>query len=298
MDKKILLSCESTVDLSYDYLNKRNISVLFYSYIIDGIEKEDNMQRDESETKNFFLAQSQGKRSVTSQLTYQKYYDYFSSLQEKGNDVILHLSFSSGLTPSVENGERCANDLNKLSENKKIIVIDTTCGSSGYGLLVSSVKDMIDNGDSLENILQWIEFNKRNVQHLFFLTNITMLKKSGRIKGAVALVSKILNICPVLRVNYEGKIVVSGNARGKKNAIKSLATSFNELLNVDDKYKNKVIISHSNCLDLAQETKNAIQMATSNNNVEIIVSEVGTVMSSHCGEGAVALFFYGSEREE
>ena len=39
------LSCESTVDLSYEYVQKRNISVLFYTYIINGKEYVDNMGR-------------------------------------------------------------------------------------------------------------------------------------------------------------------------------------------------------------------------------------------------------------
>ena len=47
MSERYILSCESTVDLPFSYINSRDISVLFYTYMIDGKEFTDNMGRDE-----------------------------------------------------------------------------------------------------------------------------------------------------------------------------------------------------------------------------------------------------------
>ena len=41
--KEFILSCESTVDLSYDYVIKRGASVLFYTYLLNN--KEQNYRR-------------------------------------------------------------------------------------------------------------------------------------------------------------------------------------------------------------------------------------------------------------
>ena len=46
MSNKFILSCESTVDLPYSYVAGRDISVLFYSYSIDGVEFEDEMGKE------------------------------------------------------------------------------------------------------------------------------------------------------------------------------------------------------------------------------------------------------------
>ncbi len=46
MDRKFLLSCCSTVDLPYDYMDSREIPVLSYTYLVDGVEYVDDMGRD------------------------------------------------------------------------------------------------------------------------------------------------------------------------------------------------------------------------------------------------------------
>ena len=46
MEKSFQLSCESTVDLPYSYVQGRGISVLFYTYSVDGVDYEDDMGRD------------------------------------------------------------------------------------------------------------------------------------------------------------------------------------------------------------------------------------------------------------
>ena len=38
MPNPMILSCESTVDVPFSYMQERNIPVLFYNYRIDGVE--------------------------------------------------------------------------------------------------------------------------------------------------------------------------------------------------------------------------------------------------------------------
>ena len=56
MSEKFILSCESTVDLPYDYITGRDISVLFYTYQVDGTEYVDNMGRDKAELERFYIS--------------------------------------------------------------------------------------------------------------------------------------------------------------------------------------------------------------------------------------------------
>ncbi|MEI3123385.1 MAG: hypothetical protein V8S81_06255 [Oscillospiraceae bacterium] len=46
MERKFILSCCSTVDLPYSYMEQRDIPVLFYTYVVDGQEYVDDMGRD------------------------------------------------------------------------------------------------------------------------------------------------------------------------------------------------------------------------------------------------------------
>ena len=45
MNTKFVLSCESTVDLPFSYVNGRNIPVIFYSYLVDDKEYVDDTRR-------------------------------------------------------------------------------------------------------------------------------------------------------------------------------------------------------------------------------------------------------------
>ena len=61
-------------------------------------------------------------------------------------------------------------------------------------------------------------------------------------------------------------------------------------------YTGRCAISHSNCLDDAQEVARLVgeQIPALAGKVEIC--DIGTVIGSHTGPGTVALFFMGDER--
>ena len=55
------------------------------------------------------------------------------------------------MTQSVRNAERAAEELRKKYPERKIVVINSLCSSSGYGMLVDYAADINDRGCSLEN---------------------------------------------------------------------------------------------------------------------------------------------------
>ena len=77
MDRKYVLSCESTVDLPYDTVKARGISVLFYTYTIDDVEYVDNMGRDKERQREFYQSLARGALPKTSQINQMRYYEYF-----------------------------------------------------------------------------------------------------------------------------------------------------------------------------------------------------------------------------
>ena len=83
MNLNFQLSCESTVDLPYEYVVKRNMSVIFYSYVIDGVEYEDNMERSVEARKKFYNLIKGGSMPSTSQINEYKYEEYFENLLKR-----------------------------------------------------------------------------------------------------------------------------------------------------------------------------------------------------------------------
>ncbi len=133
-----ILSCGSTVDVPYAYLASRQISVIFYTYMVDETEFVDDMGRDPEALPRFYGFLKDGKLPSTSQINTYQYYDYFKALLAGGDDV-LHIAFGSGMSGSVNNAMQAANMLAEEFPNQKLLVIDSLCSSSGYGLLVDGV---------------------------------------------------------------------------------------------------------------------------------------------------------------
>ena len=293
---KFILSCESTVDLPYKKVVDRNLPVLFYTYVVDGVEYIDDMGKEEDSIPNFYRMLDDGKMPSTSQINVFRYTEFFEKLLEENEGDICHIAFGSGLTPSVNNAKEAAEALNEKNPDRKIVVIDTLCGSSGYGLFVEILADMRDDGKTMEEIVEWAEKNKSKMHHQFFSTDMKFFKRSGRVSGPVATVASILGICPIMHLDHTGHIIAYNKVRGKKAAIE--ATVKEMLANAENgnDYTGKCYISNSNCLDLANETASAIKAAFPKiGSVEIF--DIGTIIASHCGPGTVAVFFMGNERK-
>lgn len=294
MNTEFQLSCESTVDLPYAYVSGRNMTVLFYSYMIDGKEYVDDMGRDESARDEFYAAIKAGKKPTTSQINTYRYTEYFRDLLEKGN--VLHIAFGSGMTPSVHHAMEAAEQLKEEFPHRKIIVVDSTCSSSGYGLLVDTAADLRDAGKSMEEIEAWVIANRKQVHHNFFVTDLTMLRRGGRVSGPAAAIATVLGICPILRLNETGHIIAHSKVRGKKAAIDATVRAMVDHAAGGKEYNGKCFISHANALEDAMTTKAKIENEFPALAGKVQIFEIGTIIASHCGPGTVALFFMGDER--
>ena len=72
------------------------------------------------------------------------YLDFFEEQLKKGD--LLHIAFTSGQSGSVHNAQAAGKLLQEKYPDKKIVVVDSLCSSSGYGLLVDTAADMRDAG--------------------------------------------------------------------------------------------------------------------------------------------------------
>lgn len=152
MSCNFILSCESTVDLDYEYVSGRGISVLFYKLSIDGKQIEDNMDRDSEFNNNFFDILNGTSSINTSQINQFIYEEYFNSLVEKSDQPILHLAFGTGMTSSYFNAVNAAKVINEKLSNERIFVVDTLCSCGGYGMITDDAADLRDNGDSVSDV--------------------------------------------------------------------------------------------------------------------------------------------------
>ena len=295
MNRRFILSCESTVDVPYSFMEQRGIPVLFYSYYVDGQEYEDDMCRDPAALPRFYGFLAAGKLPSTSQLNEPAYMAFFEKLLQEGD--VLHIALGSGMTKSVENARLAAEALRPKFPDRRIEVIDSYCSSSGYGLLVDGAADLADTGASLDEVAEWTRQQATRVHHQFFSTDLKFFRRSGRMSGPAAMVAAILDICPIMRLNRAGCIIAYDKVRGKRRAVQTTLDTMAQHAVGGENYSGKCWICHSNCPEQAGITRDALVQRFPKAR-DVRICDIGTIIASHCGPGTVAVFFFGDERPE
>lgn len=294
MSDKFILSCCSTVDLPYSYLESRHIPVLFYTYVVDGVTYDDDMGRDPQALPRFYQFIKEGKLPQTSQINEAEYEEFFESLLQQGD--VLHIAFTSGQSGSVYNAFLAAEMLKEKYPDRKLVVLDSLCSSSGYGLLVDTVADMRDAGATLDEAVQWVLDNRNKVHHQFFSSDMTQFRRTGRVSGAAAMVATIMNICPIMRLDDKGAIKAYGKVRGKKKAVEATVNAMEEHAQGGRDYDQRCFVCHSQCPEDAQMLIDALEERFPRLRGKIRLCDIGTIIGSHSGPGTVAVFFMGDER--
>ena len=296
MADEYLISCESTVDMPYSYIASRGLPVLFYSYTVDGVEYADDMLRDPEALPRFYRFIEDGKVPSTSQINDYKYTEYFEKLIAEGHKTIVHIAMGSGMSPSVNNAKEAAAAINAKHPEVNVVVVDSYCSSTGYGLLVDTACDVRDGGASLDELLDWLESHVHRLHHLFFTDNFKYFKRSGRVSGAAAAFGTILSICPLMHIGFDGRMYAYDKVRGKKNAVRKTVEQMILHAQNGRAYDGKCFISHANCPDTAEEVRIAVEEAYPQLKGRIRTYDIGTIIASHCGPGTVAVYFFGDDR--
>ncbi len=287
------LSCESTTDITSKYLTERQIPILRYTYTVDGTEFTDDMGEGDG-LKIFYEQLLGGKRPLTSLINADKYKDFFRELLQKGD--VLHIAFGSGMSQSVYNAFSAAEQLKKEFPKRKILVVDSTCSCVGYGLFVDAIADLRDQGKNIDQLYDWAKRNCHKVHHQFFSTTLTYFRRSGRVSGPAALIGNMLKLCPIMHLNYDGKIIAYTKVMSVSKAIsKTLAEVAANIRDGAD-YNDRLWVCHSDCADMANNVVE--QLKRQYPAADIRLFDIGPVIASHCGPGTVATFFWGNERPQ
>ena len=294
MDSKFILSCESTVDLPFAYIDGRDIPVLFYHYTVDGMDYEDDMCRKPGAKEEFYGLLDAGKFPATYQLNEFTYYEFFSQFSGKGK--LLHIAFGTGMTSSYNNAVAAVERLKSENFDCEIEVIDSLCSSSGYGMLVDYAADMRDEGCTLEETAEWVFAHRQRIHHQFFSTDLKYFRKSGRVSGTAATIGAILNICPIMRLDDRGRIIAYDKVRGRHNAIKRMVDTMIGHAEGAGSYSGKCFICNSNDQADAEKLKEAIEARVPALKDKIRICDIGSIIAAHCGPNTVAVFFMGDER--
>ena len=290
-----ILSCCSTADLSKEHFEQRDIHYVCFHFAIDGVEYPDDLGQS-IPFDEFYARMSKGAETRTAQVNVAEYVDFFTPFLEAGQDII-HVSLSSGISGTINAARNAAAILRERYPGRRIHVIDSLGASSGYGLLMDTAATLRDGGMGVDELAKWIEDNRLKVHHWFFSTDLTFFVKGGRISKASGWFGGMLNICPLMNMDNEGHLVPRFKIPGKKKVTREIVKKMGEFADNGYDYSGKCFISNAGCYDDARAVADLIEEQFPNLNGKVVINSVGTTIGSHTGPGTVALFFWGSKRE-
>ena len=293
---KYILSCCSTVDLTEEHIKARDIEYVCFHFTLDNVEYPDDLGKSMPFDK-FYKAMRDGADTKTSQVNADEYIAFFTPFLEAGHDI-LHISFSSGLSASFNSAIIARDELMEKYPDRKLYIVDSLCASSGYGLLMDKLADLRDEGMSVDELHTWVNENKLRMHHWFFSTDLTFYIKGGRVTKTAGVVGTLLNICPLLNMDRNGKLIPRAKIRGKKNVIKEIVAKMEMFADNQLCYDGKCYISNSACFEDAKAVADLIQDRFPKLCGEVVINSVGTTIGSHTGPGTVALFFWGESRTD
>ena len=289
-----IISCCSTADLTKERFDERQISYVCFHYEMDGVPYSDDfgatIPYDE-----FYQRMVDGAMTKTSQVNADEYEKYFESFLKEGKDI-LHVCLSSGISGTMNSAMVARDILTEKYPDRKIYIVDSLAASSGFGLLVETLADLRDEGKSIDEVYDFVEKNKLNLQSWFFSTDLTFYVRGGRVSKASGFVGNMLGICPLLNINYEGKLIPREKIRGKKKAVRRTVEKMLEHALDGADYSGKRYISQSASLDTAKELAEQIEAAFPKLNGKVEIYNIGTTIGSHTGPGTIATFFWGDQR--
>ena len=282
---------DSCANLTDSQIEEYGVEILSLKYYIDDTAYESYIKGEKIDYSNVYrILREKGK--ITTSLANRDDCDKaILPVLEAGEDALI-LAFSSGLSGTCQNIINSAEDYREMFPDRKIIVVDTLAASMGEGLLVHYAVELQKQGKTMEEVAQWVEDNKLKLCHTFTLDDLFFLKRGGRLSGTSAIVGSLMNIKPLMHVANDGKLYVTGKARGRKAAMNHLIDSVGEK-GVD--LENQVIfLVHGDCEDEAKIIGEEVKKRY--NVKDVIYNCLDPVIVSHSGPGTLAIFFLGNER--
>lgn len=273
---------DSTCNLSKDYINKYDISVISLNVILDN-----KSYREIDLDKEWFYNQMAGSPSLptSSQPSVDEFYKSFEDLIKEGHDVV-GIFLSSDLSGTFSSANLVKTMILENYPSAKIELIDSrsTCMQEGFAVLEAA--KAAANNKSISEVVAAANQVINNSRFLFVPDTLEYLKKGGRIGGASALIGTLLQIKPILTVE-DGKATVFTKVRTKKKAVDKIVEAILEQ-NAKTPIK-EAVVHHINCesegLELASKLSKVLNLGKD-------IESISPIVGLHVGPGSVGVVYH------
>lgn len=279
MQNNIIITSDSTTDLSPELKEKYNIKIIALGVTLGGKTYFDGIDINPDDVYEYH--KKTGELPKTTAANVADFTEFFEPFVKEGKTVI-HFSLSSEMSSTFNNARIAA------SEFDNVYVINTKNLSTGGGLLAVAAAEMAQNGVPAEEIVENIEKLVPCVDASFVIDNLEYLHKGGRCSAVAMLGANLLKLKPCIEVK-NGSMGVGKKYRGRYGDV--LKTYVDERLGDGaDLVTDRVFVTHAGC---DPEIVNAVVEQVKSKGIfkEVLLTRAGCTISSHCGADTLGVLF-------
>lgn len=290
--REFCIVTDSDSEIPYQFAEENDIPVFLMPYTLDGEEKLFDLGKN-TDYAAFYKRLREGAEATTSTRSPLEIQEFFEEIIKNHKDI-LYICFSSALSAHYTLSLQAREEALKNYPDASITIIDSLSIAMGAGLLVYHAVKQKKEGKSLEEIADWLENNKKHVQHFFTVDSLAYLKRTGRLSAITATIGTMLDLKPVLTLTNEGKIVAYEKLKGKKKVIKYLVDKIGEHYLDTEESREIMVICHGDNLEQAEAIKSLVEQRYAYKNIWLM--DVGPVIGCHAGPGVLAVLVLGGDR--
>lgn len=269
------------------------VELLRFPYIMDGEEHIDDMFVTVP-SRDFYNRMRKGAEVSTAQIPIPVLQDTFQRAIDSGVPTV-YLGFTSGLSGNFGTVELIHEQLMQENPEAELYVVDTHLASIAEGLLVYEAIRQRAKGLSARELVDWANEARFYVNEQFTLDELEWLRKGGRIPSSVAFAGSKLDVKPMLDISLDGKLSLSGVARGRKKGIRQLAEYYKRRT-AELGAGTRIVIGSADCPKDVERLKDEIYKV--DDTVLFLEASIGPVIGSHVGPGMLAIAFMGQDARD
>lgn len=273
----VKIIADSTSDLTPELIQQNDLEIIPLSVFINGKDYLDGLEI--TSRKLFDLVERTNEFPKTSAPSIELYRSVFSRY-----DDLVYIGISSKLSASMQSSLIAL----ETSDSSHKIAIDSMNLSTGIGLLVLKAAELSRKGKTVSEISNQISNLIPKIHTAFVIDTLDYLHKGGRCSAMEHLAASLLKIRPVIEVRRDGTLGVREKLGGSRK--KALLSLVNEMrLHGQELDLQRVFITHCACPEDAEFLK--IEIETLNLFEEILITEAGTTIASHCGPKTIGILY-------
>lgn len=292
-DVKCNIIIDSCCDLPPEVIDVPGVELLRFPFMLDGEERFDDMFVT-LPARDFYGRMRKGAEVSTAQIPMHILRDTFERAAQSGVPTV-YLGFSSGLSGNFNTAELICEQVSAEHPESELYAVDTHLASIAEGLLVYEAIRQRARGLSAAELAEWAREVRFYVNELFTLDELEWLRKGGRIPASVAFAGAKLDVKPMLEISLDGKLSLTGVARGRKKGIRQLAEFYRR--NAPEIGTGSyIVIGSADCPKDVERLKD--ELIKVDDTALFLETNIGPVIGSHVGPGMLAIAFMGGDTRE